>query len=205
MKYYQMGRKFEAGGTSDIRDEVNHKIIDGYVYLLFLILLSLFIPPLCQADPVTPPGTVRDISPPMDVVEAVASEINNATTEVLIQAHSLRSKAIAQSIIEARKRGVTIEVILDKRIKNEKRIADNLTVQTDIPTYVDEKHSIAPNTIIVIIDRDILISGNINDAAAREKTELKKILILKGNKKKAEEYVKQFMEHKAHAEMYKEK
>lgn len=171
----------------------------------FLIILLLFFPPICHADPVIQPGTVRDISPPMDAAYAVAREINSATTEVLIQAHSLRSKSIAQSIIEARKRGVIIEVVLDKKRNNEKRIADNLTAQTDIPTYLDDKHSIAPNTLIVIIDRDTLISGTINDAKAGEKTNLKKILILKGNTEKAAEYIKQFMDHKAHAEMYKEK
>jgi len=42
------------------------------------------------------------------------TELNKAKSEILVQAYSFTSKPIAQALVDAHKRGVHTEIILDK-------------------------------------------------------------------------------------------
>ena len=59
-------------------------------------------------------------SPKGGCTEAVVKEMNAAKTSILIQAYSFTSTRVAKALVEAHKRGVTVEVILDRsnRTKN---------------------------------------------------------------------------------------
>jgi phosphatidylserine/phosphatidylglycerophosphate/cardiolipin synthase-like enzyme len=59
-------------------------------------------------------------SPHGGCTEAVIKEIDQAKTEVLVQAYSFTSTPIAKALLNAHKRGVKIEAILDKSQRREK-------------------------------------------------------------------------------------
>ena len=46
--------------------------------------------------------------------EAIVKEITNAKSEILVQAYSFTSAPIAKALVDAHKRGVKVEAILDK-------------------------------------------------------------------------------------------
>ena len=67
--------------------------------------------------------------------------------------------------------------------------------------YIDSKHAIAHNKIM-IIDRNTLITGSFNFTKSAEELNAENLLILKGNKLLVDRYIQNFNEHKEHSEGY---
>ena len=55
----------------------------------------------------------------MICTEAIISEIDQAKTEILIQAYSFTSAPIAKTLVSAYKKGVKVQAILDKSQRSE--------------------------------------------------------------------------------------
>lgn len=92
----------------------------------------------------------------MQIVEA----LGKAKSEVLVQAYSFTSKEIAKALVDALKRGVHVEVVLDKSNRNKKGkySAADFTAHAGIPTFIDSAHAIAHNKVMVI-DKEVVITG----------------------------------------------
>ena len=67
--------------------------------------------------------------------------------------------------------------------------------------YIDSKHAIAHNKIM-IIDRNTLITGSFNFTKSAEESNAENLLILKGNKTLVARYIENFEMHKGHSEEY---
>ena len=67
-----------------------------------------------------------------------------------------------------------------------------------IPTYVDDAHQIAHNKII-IIDKQIVITGSFNFSKAAEEGNAENLLIIR-NPELAAIYLDNFLKHKTHSE-----
>ena len=139
-------------------------------------------------------------SPRGGCTEAIVGEINKAKKEILVQAYSFTSKPIAKALVEAHKRGVKTEIILDKSQRREKYSAADFTAHMGIPTYIDAAHAIAHNKVM-IIDRDVVITGSFNFTKAAEMNNAENLLIIR-SKELAKEYLDNFEKHKGHSEIY---
>jgi phosphatidylserine/phosphatidylglycerophosphate/cardiolipin synthase-like enzyme len=137
-------------------------------------------------------------SPNGGCTEAIVKEINNATMEVLVQAYSFTSKPIAQALVNAKKRAVNVEAILDKSQKTAKYTFATFLANMKIPTYIDAQHAIAHNKII-IIDKETVITGSFNFTAAAEDKNAENVIIIK-SKDLAALYIDNFLKHKQHSE-----
>lgn len=170
------------------------------IFITFITLQSISI-----ADTFKSTGTIDTyFSPNGGATEAIVKEINSAKQEILVQAYTFTSKPIAKALIDVRKRGIKIEVILDKSQRKEKYTSADFVAHAGIPTYIDDKHAIAHNKIM-ILDRSILITGSFNFTKAAEEKNAENLLILKGNKPLVDRYIRNFEEHKAHSEGYQGK
>jgi hypothetical protein len=169
-----------------------------YRIIKYLTFLLLFFPIVCRADS-------ADTLPVMNAVDAVVIEINAARTQILAQLNAVSSPPITQALINALKRGVDVEVIADKSSLASKNSAAGMLTDAGIPTYIDARHFTSRNKIILVIDHDALISGTFTVIKKTGVTDMKKILMLKGNKPKAESFIRDFEKHKAHSEAYIEK
>ena len=126
-------------------------------FVLLLAIVSLL--PACQAQDTSQPSTNL---PPIEVffspkggcTEAVVKELDAAKSTVLVQAYSFTGTPIAKALLEAHKRGVKVEVILDKCQKTEKYSEADFLVNVGIPVQIDAKHAIAHNKIMVIDGAD---------------------------------------------------
>jgi phosphatidylserine/phosphatidylglycerophosphate/cardiolipin synthase-like enzyme len=76
-------------------------------------ILSLLSLPHLQAQTSAPDIRVY-FSPHGGCTEAVVRAVKAAQRQVLVEAYSFTSEQIAMALIEAEKRGVDVEVILDK-------------------------------------------------------------------------------------------
>jgi phosphatidylserine/phosphatidylglycerophosphate/cardiolipin synthase-like enzyme len=87
----------------------------------------------------------------------------------LLQAHSFTSAPIAKALVEAHKRGVRVEALLDQSNRTDKHSAADFLANQGIPTKIDAQHAIAHNKVI-IIDGMLVIGGSFNyTKAAQEK------------------------------------
>lgn len=140
-------------------------------------------------------------SPNGGCTEAIIKEIDKAKSEILVQAYSFTSAPIAKALTEAHKRGVHVEIILDKSNETAQYSSADFTAHAGIPTYIDAVHAIAHNKIM-IIDGETVITGSFNFTKAAEKKNAENLLILK-SKELAKEYIQNFITHKQHSGEYK--
>jgi len=139
-------------------------------------------------------------SPKGGCTEFIVKEINAAKSEILVQAYSFTSAPIAKALTDAFKRGVKVEAILDKSQRREKYTAATFLVNTGIPTFIDDKHAIAHNKIM-IIDKETVITGSFNFTKSAEEKNAENLLIIR-NKDLAKIYMENWEKHKEHSEKY---
>jgi phosphatidylserine/phosphatidylglycerophosphate/cardiolipin synthase-like enzyme len=167
-----------------------------------ILLLMAAFPYLTQAAEITPNNTPVQVyfSPRGGCTEAIVRELNGAQKEILVQAYSFTSKPIVKALVEAHRRGVTTEIILDKSQRREKYSAADFTAHMGIPTYIDSAHAIAHNKVMVI-DRDVVITGSFNFTKAAEEKNAENMLIIR-SRELTKEYLDNWEKHKSHSERY---
>ncbi|NPU86257.1 MAG: phospholipase D family protein [Syntrophaceae bacterium] len=170
------------------------------------VFLSVFI--LCAIPIAVPAETVRNI-PSVDVyfsprggcTRAIVTEIDNARSEIMIQAYSFTSAPIAKALVNAHKRGVKIVAILDKSQRSREYTSASFLVHAGIPVYIDSDHAIAHNKVI-IIDGNTVITGSFNFTKAAEEKNAENLQIIRSTDV-ARLYLKNFDRHMAHSEFYR--
>ena len=172
---------------------------------LILLLLSL---PSCQAQeqpnaPQSLPPIEIHFSPQGGCTEAIVKEINAAKTEILVQAYSFTSVPIAKALVEAHKRGVKIQVILDKSQRTEKYSSADFVRNSGITTLIDAKHAIAHNKVMVI-DGGVVITGSFNFTKAAEENNAENLLVIR-DKEIADKYAENWKVHAEHSDSYEQK
>lgn len=140
-------------------------------------------------------------SPKGGAAEAIVKEINNANSEILVQAYSITNHSLTSALIDARKRGVRIHVIIDKSQRKLEYNQADFIAHAGIPIYIDSKHAKANNKIM-IIDRQTLITGSSIFTCATEEKNAENLLVLKGNVPLVDRYLEDFEKHKVHSKRY---
>lgn len=168
-----------------------------------IILFSLLLTTSAGAAPLPATGTVEAFfSPRGGATDAVVAEICRAKREILVQAYSFTSKPIAKALLDARKRGVRIDAVLDKSNATAKYSAATFLANAGMPVLIDAEHAIAHNKII-IIDKSTLITGSFNFSKAAEEKNAENLLVIKGNQKLVDQYLLNFEAHKVHSVPYR--
>jgi phosphatidylserine/phosphatidylglycerophosphate/cardiolipin synthase-like enzyme len=145
----------------------------------------------------TPPAVITFFSPKGGCTDAVVRELKAARHEILVQAYSFSSKPIAQALVEAKTRGLKVEVLLDR--SNEQEVYSDLKLfaEEGLAPLIDAEHAIAHNKLIIIDGRTI-ITGSFNFTHQAENENAENLLILKGHPDLAHAYRANFEAHKAH-------
>jgi phosphatidylserine/phosphatidylglycerophosphate/cardiolipin synthase-like enzyme len=166
---------------------------------LALLWVSLF---LWSTGSLAQAGSIRVyFSPNGGCTDAILIEINQAKTEILLQAYSFTSKPIAQALIRAKQRGVRISAVLDKSNRSQKYSAATFLKNMGIPVLIDDKHAIAHNKIM-IIDNRVVITGSFNFTMAAENKNAENLLILDDLPDLTRAYRENFQNHLRHAVPY---
>ncbi len=167
--------------------------------LTFFLLITFTIPALADNTVKNISGAVY-FSPKGDCTEAIVNEISHAKSEIYVQAYSFTSAPIAKALVDAHKRGIKVEVILDKSQRKERYTSATFLANGGIPTYIDSVHAIAHNKIIVI-DKETVITGSFNFTKSAEEKNAENLLILQ-SKELASKYLMNWTKHKSHSEPY---
>ncbi len=142
-------------------------------------------------------------SPHGGCTDAVVRELDKARSTVLVQAYSFTSRDIAKAIVDAHKRGVKVEVILDKSVLKDGYTEADFILHAGIPVKVDSLHAIAHNKIIVI-DRGVVITGSFNFTKQAENSNAENLLVIR-DKVIAEKYTANWQGHAGHSRNYEAK
>ena len=142
-------------------------------------------------------------SPDGGCTDAIVACLDKATNSVYVQAYSFTSAPIAKALVNAHKRGVKITVILDKSQRTEKYSEADFLVNSGIPTWIDNKHAIAHNKIMIIDGRTV-ITGSFNFTKAAEEKNAENLLVIH-DRDLAQKYIENWKEHAKHSEEYQGK
>ncbi len=172
----------------------------------FLIVLFSFCSIICKAQDIQQPSFQEAgckqatvcFTPGGPCTNEIVNEINKAEKEVLVQAYSFTSAPIAKALVKARKRGLNVQVILDKSQESERHSSLKLLAHAGVPTYIDRKHAIAHNKVI-IIDGQTLITGSFNFTKAAQENNAENLLILRDTSL-IPSYTQNWEFHKSHSD-----
>lgn len=173
------------------------------VTYVFLFITSLLLCKSFAADLTLKAPTQVYFSPNGAATEAIIREINNAKSEILIQGYPFTPSPLAKALVDTHKRGVKVEAILDKSQRKGKHTSATVLASMKIPTYIDGKHSIAHNNVM-IIDNVTVITGPFSFTRAAEEKNAENLLIIK-SKDLAKLYADNWSEHRGHSEEYHRK
>jgi phosphatidylserine/phosphatidylglycerophosphate/cardiolipin synthase-like enzyme len=136
-------------------------------------------------------------SPKGGCQEAVVQEIRKAHREILVQAYSFTSDPLTRALVDAKKRGVKVEVLLDRSNEIEKYSELHILLEQGLDPLIDADHAIAHNKIM-IIDQRVVVTGSFNFTHQAEGENAENLLLLTGHGELIRRYRDNFFHHKAH-------
>ena len=128
----------------------------------------------------------------------IVEEIGSAKKNIRIQMYIFTSKRIADALGKAAKRGIKVEVILDKSQEKATYGPWRVMRRDGVDIYFDAEHDTANNKI-AIFDRRTVITGSYNFTKAAEEKNAENILIVSGHRDVIGAYVENFNRHLEHA------
>jgi phosphatidylserine/phosphatidylglycerophosphate/cardiolipin synthase-like enzyme len=137
-------------------------------------------------------------SPGGGCTEIVVREIAGAHHEVLVLAYGFTSKPIAQALVDAKLRGVHVEIILDHSNENDPHSLLPFLVEQGLPPLIDPHHAIAHNKVIVV-DSKTVLTGSFNFTQQAETHNAENLVLIKSHPELARNYRQDFTNHKGHA------
>lgn len=117
----------------------------------------------------TPGGNCTDL---------IVREIGRAQKQVLVQAYSFTSPPIAQALVQAKRRGIDVRVILDKSQLSERYGSGDFLSHAGIPVLVDDPPGIAHSKVMVI-DGEEVITGSFNFTRSAQERNAENLLVLR--------------------------
>lgn len=131
--------------------------------LSLLVLLLVLLPGLARAQDLVLNQVPAQVyfSPKGGTQEALVRAIQEARESIYVQAYSFTSAPIAKALVDAHKRGVAVEAVLDKSQRTERYSGATFLANAGIPVWIDAAHAIAHNKVMVIDHRRV-VTGSFN-------------------------------------------
>ena len=175
--------------------------------LLLALWLGLPAAPAAACETVPATGTVEFAFTPWDDAEgAILRALKGARQAIYVQAYLLTSRALANALIEARQRGIAVEVLADREMagKGENSQLPQLAA-AGIPVWLEVRYAAAHNKIMLIDPHEAtntVITGSYNFTYSAQARNAENLLILRGNPRLARAYLDNWQHHRSEALAY---
>jgi len=168
------------------------------------MLLFCWVPArVCHAAENRYPATVSIyFSPDGGCTDAIVRELAAAQKQILVQAYAFTSAPIAKALLDAHKRGVDIQVLLDKSNVTAQYSSATFLANAAVPLKIDSQHAIAHNKVMIIDDATV-ITGSFNFTKAAEQANAENLVILKDSPELVQRYRQNWLAHAAHSSPYR--
>lgn len=172
---------------------------------------------LCVALLATPHASARPLPAPVahtaqvevaftpgeDISGKIVRAIQHAQQQILVQAFSFTHAAIARALLEARQRGIDVQLIADrKQTEALERSQIPSLAYGGVPVWLDDNHQSAHNKVMVIdaeTDSALVITGSFNFTHAAQYNNAENVVFIRGNNALAQKYVHHWQKHRTHA------
>ena len=166
----------------------------NYIYIIALILilgLGIFLIYYLEARGGSDrtPDISASFSPGGGISKQIIKEINNSKLSIDIAMYSFTKSDIAQALVNARKRGVIVRIIMDdgrSKTGNSKFryfLSNNVNQKLVEPTMHNK---------FAVIDGKLLITGSYNWTNSAEKRNFENILFIRNSPEVIKKYEEQF-------------
>lgn len=144
--------------------------------------------------------TMPCFTPQEKCLPVILKEISASKKRVWLQGYTFTSVPIEKALIQARDKGVDVQVILDKSQATQKHSRATSLRENRIPVYIDGIQAIAHSKIIIA--DDTIITGSYNWTNSAEKRNCENLLIIKDEKETMNKYEKNFLSRKRKSRVY---
>lgn len=144
-------------------------------------------------------------SPDSDTEAALLRAIGDARERILVQAYLFTSKPLLRGLVEAHRRGVRVEVLLDAEMNRpaSPSVLPEL-MAAGIPVAVETRYNIAHNKVMIFdpaSSRGAVATGSYNFTRAARLTNAENLMILRGNPALVKIYLDNWQQHRAEARL----
>ncbi len=114
-------------------------------------------------------------TPGADCTDSIVGEISAAKRQVLVQAFSFTSAPITKALVDAHRRGIDAQAVLDKSQRTARYSGADFLANSGVPVMIDAAHAIAHNKVMVI-DGATVITGSFNFTASAQERNAENVL-----------------------------
>lgn len=139
-------------------------------------------------------------SPDGAFADVVIKHVSEARSEILIQSYYFGSFPIARALIKAHKKGVKVSIIVDKADRAEGVTPGIQMSQEGIAVFLDNRHTIANNRVM-IIDGKKIFTGSFDFNKASGQMIADNLLVVE-SPGLAKLYRENWLKHREHSETY---
>jgi phosphatidylserine/phosphatidylglycerophosphate/cardiolipin synthase-like enzyme len=169
-----------------------------------LIILASFVVLFAQAHAydLTLHDTQVEVhfSPRGGAQDALVQRIEQTRESVYVLAYSFTSNPVSEALVRAHQRGVHVEAILDRSQRTAKGGQGQALATSGATVYVDSKHSIAHNKVMVL-DGQTVVTGSFNFTKGAEEKNAENLLIL-DSPELAKLYKNEWEKHRGHSDTW---
>jgi phosphatidylserine/phosphatidylglycerophosphate/cardiolipin synthase-like enzyme len=153
------------------------------LFFTLLVILALFYAPSAWA---AYSKLSAEFSPSPKTTAKIVHEISLGKHEIRVAAYSYTSVGISVALIEAKNRGVTVNVVIDKGQVTHPSKALCLLASSGTAIKADYKYAIMHNKYMVI-DKKTVQTGSFNYTTSAEKRNAENVVVIR-DKKIAKKY-----------------
>jgi phosphatidylserine/phosphatidylglycerophosphate/cardiolipin synthase-like enzyme len=153
---------------------------------------------MAATRPADAPEIAVYFSPRGGCTDALVSLIVSAKRRVRVQAYSFTSRPIADALIAAHRRGVAVEIVLDRGQRGSPVGMGDECAAAGIPVTYDAKHAIAHNKLTIIDDK-VVSTGSFNFTHAGEASNAENLTVIR-DARTAGTFEANWAAHRRHSE-----
>lgn len=127
-----------------------------------------------------PPSVTPCFAPKGGWSDTLQREVKAARREILVVARRFRCRPLAKTLVDAKMRGLKVEVVLDPRSEKEPESDLHYFVKEGLTPLLDTSHT-ASHHQVLLIDGRTLIVGGLELTQQAETDEAGSLLVVKGH------------------------
>nr|ULG16078.1 phospholipase D family protein [Serratia proteamaculans] len=151
------------------------------------LLAALLVSLPAKASPTFSVG----FSPSHSAKAAVMEVINHAQQTLNVEAYSFTDKDLARALLVAKKRGVVVKVVADRKANSDRYTAVTFMVNNGLNVRLNDKYAIFHNKII-LADGHTLQTGSYNYSSSADKRNAENVLVVRNQPQLVTVYQQEF-------------
>ena len=133
--------------------------------------------------------------------ELIVRTISEAKQSIRVAAYSFTSTPIAKALVDAHKRGIDVQAVLDKSQKGERYTSATFLANMGVPVRIDSHYAIMHNKYMVIDGKNVEL-GSFNYTKAAEEKNAENVLLIRDNTELAKAYTQNWQKLWDESEAY---